>query len=149
MLRKPKSKGKAAGGRKMKQPVQFRPHEERAEEDSDANYSEKDRNREDENEQKLKSSALKAMPILEDPNFDPDDPILTVPRARYNAMLAVLRNTLYIYAGILEFDPREYTLDDFYALPLDKLDQFDHLLPASQATQHYPQNVLRFPSRLI
>lgn len=27
---------------------------------------------------------------------DPDDPILTIPRPRYNAMLAVLRNTLYM-----------------------------------------------------
>ena len=34
-------------------------------------------------------------PIL-GPEIDPDDPLLTVPRARYNAMLAVLRNTLYM-----------------------------------------------------
>lgn len=27
---------------------------------------------------------------------DPDDPILTAPIPRYNAMLAVLRNTLYM-----------------------------------------------------
>lgn len=35
--------------------------------------------------------------ISDDPEFDPDDPSLTVPRARYNSMLAVLRNTLYMY----------------------------------------------------
>lgn len=29
---------------------------------------------------------------------DPNDPMLTVPLPRYNAMLAVLRNTLYMYA---------------------------------------------------
>ena len=29
--------------------------------------------------------------------IDPDDPMLTVPLPRYNAMLAVLRNTLYMY----------------------------------------------------
>jgi hypothetical protein len=28
--------------------------------------------------------------------IDPDDPILSVPPPRYNAMLAVLRNTLYM-----------------------------------------------------
>lgn len=35
-------------------------------------------------------------PIAED-KPDPDDPNLTVPIPRYNAMLAVLRNTLYVY----------------------------------------------------
>ncbi|KAF8817002.1 hypothetical protein BYT27DRAFT_6955219 [Phlegmacium glaucopus] len=43
---------------------------------------------------------------------------------RYNAMLAVLRNTLYIYGGIYERGPREYTLHDFYALQLDKMDKY-------------------------
>jgi hypothetical protein len=31
------------------------------------------------------------------PAIDPDDPNLTIPLTRYNAMLAVLRNTLYMY----------------------------------------------------
>ncbi|KZV91213.1 hypothetical protein EXIGLDRAFT_719583 [Exidia glandulosa HHB12029] len=60
---------------------------------------------------------------------DPDDPALTIPMARYNAMLAVLRNTVYIYGGIVERGAREYTLDDFYALQLDKLDRFTTLRP--------------------
>lgn len=34
----------------------------------------------------------------DDSEVDPDDPALTAPRPRYNAMLAVLRNTLYMYA---------------------------------------------------
>ncbi|PVF93896.1 galactose oxidase [Serendipita vermifera] len=55
---------------------------------------------------------------------DPDDPNLTVPLVRYNAMLAVLRNTLYIYGGIYERGAKEYTLDDFYSLQLEKLDRF-------------------------
>ncbi|KIK28314.1 hypothetical protein PISMIDRAFT_27711 [Pisolithus microcarpus 441] len=58
------------------------------------------------------------------PEQDVDDPNLTKPTARYNAMLAVLRNTLYIYGGILERGSREYTLDDFYTLQLDKLDKY-------------------------
>ncbi|KAF8813095.1 hypothetical protein BYT27DRAFT_7181806, partial [Phlegmacium glaucopus] len=39
-------------------------------------------------------------------------------------MLAVLRNTLYIYGGIYERGSREYTLDDFYSLQLDKMDKY-------------------------
>ncbi|KIJ63011.1 hypothetical protein HYDPIDRAFT_113512 [Hydnomerulius pinastri MD-312] len=55
---------------------------------------------------------------------DPDDPNLTKPLPRYNAMLAVLRNTLYIYGGIFELGSREYTLDDFHSIQLDKLERF-------------------------
>ncbi|KAF7427847.1 hypothetical protein PC9H_007063 [Pleurotus ostreatus] len=55
---------------------------------------------------------------------DPDDPILTTPLPRYNAMLAVLRNTLFIYGGIFEKGSREYTLDDFHSLQLDKMDRY-------------------------
>ena len=82
---------------------------------------------------------------------DPDDPQKTVPLTRfvlppslssstrldvdflpsvpstplrYNTMLAILKNTLYVYGGIFESKEREYTLDDFYSLPLDKLDRF-------------------------
>ncbi|KAJ7452441.1 galactose oxidase [Mycena galericulata] len=55
---------------------------------------------------------------------DPDDPLLTTPLPRYNAMLAVLRNTLYIYGGIYERGKREYTLDDFYSIQLDKMERY-------------------------
>ncbi|KAF9644018.1 galactose oxidase [Thelephora ganbajun] len=58
------------------------------------------------------------------PEVDPNDPVLTTPAPRYNAMLAVLRNTLYIYGGIFERGSKEYTLDDFYALHLDKMDKY-------------------------
>ncbi|ETW77675.1 hypothetical protein HETIRDRAFT_163661 [Heterobasidion irregulare TC 32-1] len=56
--------------------------------------------------------------------IDPDDPVRSTPQPRYNTMLAVLRNTLYIYGGIFERGSREYTLDDFYALALDKMDRY-------------------------
>jgi hypothetical protein len=75
-----------------------------------------------------------------DVDVDPSDPNLSIPLVRYNAMLAVLRNTLYMsvtvlllvndflnsprYGGIYERGAREYTLDDFYSLQLDKLDRF-------------------------
>ncbi|GAA5949051.1 hypothetical protein JCM21900_003188 [Sporobolomyces salmonicolor] len=58
---------------------------------------------------------------------DPDDPEKTLPGPRYNAMLAVQRNTLYIYGGILEAGDREYTLDDFFTLDLTKLDRYNCL----------------------
>ncbi|KAG9029721.1 hypothetical protein FRB95_004970 [Tulasnella sp. JGI-2019a] len=51
------------------------------------------------------------------------------PFLRYNAMLAVLKNTLYIYGGIYESGSKEYTLDDFWALQLDKMDSFTCLRP--------------------
>ncbi|KAF9530875.1 hypothetical protein CPB83DRAFT_787413 [Crepidotus variabilis] len=53
-----------------------------------------------------------------------EDPFLTIPMARYNTMLAILKNTLYLYGGIFERGSREYTLDDFYSIQLDKLDRF-------------------------
>ncbi|KAK7443216.1 Kelch repeat-containing protein 3 [Stygiomarasmius scandens] len=56
--------------------------------------------------------------------IDPNDPTLTVPLPRYNAMLAVLRNTLFIYGGIFEKGSHEYTLDDFYSIQLDKMDRY-------------------------
>ncbi|CUA77603.1 Kelch repeat-containing protein 3 [Saccharomyces cerevisiae S288c] [Rhizoctonia solani] len=59
----------------------------------------------------------------------PTEPEQTVPLPRYNALLAVLRNTLYIYGGIFERGSREYTLDDFYSLALDKLERFVCLKP--------------------
>ncbi|KAJ3551695.1 hypothetical protein NM688_g4559 [Phlebia brevispora] len=57
-------------------------------------------------------------------DIDPDDPSSTIPLPRYNAMLSVLRNTLYVYGGIYEKGSREYTLDDFYSIQLDKLDKY-------------------------
>ena len=52
-----------------------------------------------------------------------DDPRSMLPLVRYNSMLAVQRNTLYIYGGIFESGDREYTLDDFYTIDLSKMNQ--------------------------
>lgn len=83
------------------------------------------------------AAATQPLPVVE---VDPDDPLLTTPLARYNAMLAVLRNTLYMsvsssakiicltcshsYGGIYERGKREYTLDDFYSIQLDKMERY-------------------------
>ncbi|TFK23379.1 galactose oxidase [Coprinopsis marcescibilis] len=64
-----------------------------------------------------------------DQTGEDEDPSLTVPLPRYNTMLAVLRNTLYIYGGIFEKGSKEYTLDDFHSLQLDKLDRYTCLRP--------------------
>ncbi|KAH9483277.1 Kelch repeat-containing protein 3 [Psilocybe cubensis] len=63
-------------------------------------------------------------PASADKDIGVEDPLLTVPMPRYNTMLAVLKNTLYIYGGIIEKGSREYTLDDFHALQLDKMERF-------------------------
>ncbi|KOS16217.1 galactose oxidase [Malassezia pachydermatis] len=52
-----------------------------------------------------------------------EDPSTTLPLTRYNTMLAVQRNTLYIYGGIFESGDREYTLDDFYTIDLSKMNK--------------------------
>ncbi|KIJ31420.1 hypothetical protein M422DRAFT_53419 [Sphaerobolus stellatus SS14] len=89
-----------------------------------------DENGEDGDEPQKAVKAASKKPVLPEPTpdvedeIDPDDPILTTPLVRYNAMLAVLRNTLYIYGGIYESQSKEYTLDDFYSVNLDKLDKY-------------------------
>ncbi|KAG0142547.1 hypothetical protein CROQUDRAFT_50169 [Cronartium quercuum f. sp. fusiforme G11] len=75
---------------------------------------------------RIKQPSL-SLPIKEQELNDADnadDPEKSIPLARYNPMLAVLKNTLYIYGGIFESGDREYTLQSFYSLALDKLDRF-------------------------
>lgn len=44
------------------------------------------------------------------------------PRARINANMAVVKNTLWLFGGIVEIGDREVTLDDLWKLDLVKLD---------------------------
>lgn len=108
MLKKPK---KAKGPTKKKTAKQVSRHEWREEENEDFNED---------------GSTTVAAEVVApaEPEIDADDPILTTPLPRYNAMLAVLRNTLYIYGGIYESAHHEYTLDDFYSLQLDKMERY-------------------------
>lgn len=55
---------------------------------------------------------------------DEDESEQSKPIARFNSMLAIQRNTLYLYGGIHETAEREYTLDDFRVLQLDKLEKW-------------------------
>ncbi|CCF53516.1 hypothetical protein NDA11_005100 [Ustilago hordei] len=70
---------------------------------------------------------LPPQPAEQEEQEDADDPLKSMPLERYNVMLAVQRNILYVYGGIFESGNREYTLDDFYTLDLTKLDRFNCL----------------------
>ncbi|KAH8103145.1 galactose oxidase [Cristinia sonorae] len=119
-LKRPKKKGQVKG----KKPAPTKPVYEDVDEDENDRYG-SDEGDADEDGKKLSViTKPNTPPPAPEPEIDPDDPNLTIPIPRYNAMLAVLRNTLYIYGGIFERGSREYTLDDFYALSLDKLDKY-------------------------
>ncbi|THH04020.1 hypothetical protein EW146_g10287 [Bondarzewia mesenterica] len=85
-------------------------------------------------EDDVKKTTSKTSPVELPPNpdteieaIDPDDPILSTPPPRYNTMLAVLRNTLYMYAHMAVFssaDRASTRWTTFYALPLDKMDRY-------------------------
>ncbi|KAF8947341.1 hypothetical protein BGZ47_009528 [Haplosporangium gracile] len=57
-----------------------------------------------------------------DDDDEEDEPLMPCPR--YNTMLAVQKSTLFIFGGILEIKDREYTLDDFFSLNLDKMNEY-------------------------
>ncbi|KDR71068.1 hypothetical protein GALMADRAFT_144144 [Galerina marginata CBS 339.88] len=128
-LKKPKTKGAKRGGKKKQQ------KEKENAEDWPRDGKGSDDEDDDENVEQARvispsnpnlEKLRNVVPPTSVPSdsVDLDDPLLTTPLPRYNAMLAVLRNTLYIYGGIYERGSREYTLDDFYSLQLDKLDKY-------------------------
>ena len=53
------------------------------------------------------------------------------PCGRINACLAVGKDTLYLYGGMMEIKDREITLDDLYTLNLSKLDEWKCIIPVS------------------
>ncbi|KAF9272304.1 hypothetical protein BGZ68_002534, partial [Mortierella alpina] len=57
-----------------------------------------------------------------DDDDEEEEPLMPCPR--YNPMLAVQKSTLFIFGGILEVRDREYTLDDFFSLNLDKMTEY-------------------------
>ncbi|KAH7102188.1 galactose oxidase [Auriculariales sp. MPI-PUGE-AT-0066] len=126
-LRKPKKKAE----RRQVQGKQRRSRRfalELQEQDED-NYDENSDIDSDDSEDRRIVPKTSTASVLAVPELDADDPQLTIPLQRYNAMLAIVRNTLYIYGGIVERGAREYTLDDFYSLNLDKLERFECLRP--------------------
>ncbi|KAI1436697.1 WLM domain-containing protein [Xylaria sp. CBS 124048] len=47
---------------------------------------------------------------------------MELPSPRFNALLAVQEDTMYIYGGTFEAKDREYTFDDLHAIDLGKMD---------------------------
>jgi N-acetylneuraminic acid mutarotase len=47
------------------------------------------------------------------------------PIPRFNAMMAVYKNTLYLYGGILELGDKEFYLEDLWSVSLDKLNEWN------------------------
>ncbi|EIN11125.1 galactose oxidase [Punctularia strigosozonata HHB-11173 SS5] len=114
-LKKPKEKGKGA---KKKQSKRMHEQADREDVSDREGGSDEDITRTD------TKIAIKLPESRPEPQGVSDDPTSTIPLPRYNAMLAVLRNNLYIYGGIFESRRREYTLDDFYTIALDKMDRY-------------------------
>ncbi|KAK1926781.1 hypothetical protein DB88DRAFT_181067 [Papiliotrema laurentii] len=114
---------KKAGGRRRKKivPVKAEEHDDDEERD-EAEDEDVDMEAEPQQEEQ-------AQVVEEEEEDDADDPAKSVPLTRYNAMLAIVKNTLFIYGGIYETSnpAREYTLDDFVTLNLEKLDRYVHL----------------------
>lgn len=55
------------------------------------------------------------------------------PSGRINACMAVGKDMLYLYGGMMEVKDREITLDDLYSLNLCKLDEWKCIIPASES----------------
>ncbi|XP_074287819.1 uncharacterized protein LOC141612972 [Silene latifolia] len=60
-------------------------------------------------------------------------PEVVKPCGRINACIAVGRDTLYLYGGMMEVKDQEITLDDLYTLNLSKLDEWKCIIPASES----------------
>jgi len=53
------------------------------------------------------------------------------PSGRINACMAVGKDMLYLYGGMMEVKDREITLDDLYSLNLSKLDEWKCIISVS------------------
>ncbi|OIV98177.1 hypothetical protein TanjilG_11574 [Lupinus angustifolius] len=60
-------------------------------------------------------------------------PEVVKPCGRINSCVAVGKDTLYIYGGMMEIKDQEITLDDLYSLNLSKLDEWKCIIPASES----------------
>lgn len=80
---------------------------------------------EDEDEEKeLDTEALEAALMAKEEE--------AMPCGRFNSTLAVQKNVMYIVGGMVEKGDQEVTLDDIWAIDLNKLDEFKELKAMSQ-----------------
>jgi len=76
------------------------------------------------------SKKVKGAPEIdtEDPLPD-DDTHLAFPWPRFNAHMCVVKNILYVFGGSLETRTKEITLKDFWSINLEKMIQWDCIIP--------------------
>lgn len=94
-LKKPKAKGGKKVTRTDKKKEAAR-ESSRREQQSDEDDDENDDDELPASPRKTLNAPKTAAPLVQKDEQDSEDPNLTVPIPRYNAMLAVLRNTLYM-----------------------------------------------------
>lgn len=79
-------------------------------------------------------------PAVEVPSTEAIEPTmvaLDAPCARFNTMMTVTKNTLYLFGGILEQKDREITLNDLWSLNLDKLNEWNLIIPDNHLTSEW------------
>ncbi|KAJ9100983.1 hypothetical protein QFC19_005379 [Naganishia cerealis] len=116
------AKKKKAGGskkRRAKQALESGPDAMAVDGDEDMEAEPQVEDDEDSDEEQIEKMAVDG---AAESTSQGDAPAL--PLTRSNAMIAVLKNTLYLYGGSYETEKREYTLDDFFALNLEKRDGY-------------------------
>ncbi|XP_059192029.1 LOW QUALITY PROTEIN: kelch domain-containing protein 4 [Centropristis striata] len=62
---------------------------------------------------------------------------LVEPCARSSAMATVRQGKLFLYGGMFEVGDRQFTLNDFYCLDLNKMDQWEVLVEMDPKTQEW------------
>ncbi|KAK4105289.1 galactose oxidase [Parathielavia hyrcaniae] len=80
-------------------------------EDEEGGRMEVDERRRREEEEEHKKAAGREMPVR-----------MEFPHPRFNALLAMQDDVLYVYGGTFEKGDREFTFDDMYAIDLGKMD---------------------------
>ncbi|TVU15496.1 hypothetical protein EJB05_39020 [Eragrostis curvula] len=80
-----------------------------------------------------KAGSSKSIDVLSNSTTQETPPEAVKPSGRINACMAVGRDTLYLYGGMMEVKDREITLDDLYSLNLSKLDEWKCIIPASES----------------
>ncbi|VAH33497.1 unnamed protein product [Triticum turgidum subsp. durum] len=71
--------------------------------------------------------------VMSDSTEQEATPEAIKPIGRINASMAVGKDTLYLYGGMMEVKDREITLDDLYSLNLSKLDEWKCIIPSSES----------------
>ncbi|KAG6848999.1 hypothetical protein H0H93_012084 [Arthromyces matolae] len=95
-LKRPKKKGGGQKKKKIAQQQQKYTPDEDEEEEAGSDLDEDGEDGDAPVKDIKKSEKQAPTPVPQETEIDPDDPNLTTPLTRYNTMLAVLRNTLYM-----------------------------------------------------